>query len=173
MSADLATPTSLHGICDGVDVVLHVYGRGPFRNTDPSRLVRNPGSPTSLTRAAAEDSGGIVLRPHLVVGAGLAPAADLTASTYHATHPAPVTVSTLLRTVATSVSSDSGREPRTIPAPASAAGLLLSGRGSRLAAFGERRLPSLRRYTRYATVLTALAVLTVGVSLTLRSLLTL
>ena len=54
-----------------------------------------------------------------------------------------------------------------------AAGLLLSGGGSRLAALGERRLPSLRRYTRYATVLTALAVLTVGISLTLRSLLTL
>jgi ABC-type nickel/cobalt efflux system permease component RcnA len=54
-----------------------------------------------------------------------------------------------------------------------AAGLLLSGGGSRFAALGERRLPSLRRYTRYATVLTALAVLTVGISLTLRSLLTL
>jgi ABC-type nickel/cobalt efflux system permease component RcnA len=54
-----------------------------------------------------------------------------------------------------------------------AAGLLLSGGGSRFAALGERRLLSLRRYTRYATVLTALAVLTVGISLTLRSLLTL
>ncbi|MFD9333809.1 nickel transporter [Streptomyces sp. NPDC060028] len=54
-----------------------------------------------------------------------------------------------------------------------AAGLLLSGGGSRFAALGERRLPSLRRYTRYATVLTALAVLGVGVSLALRSLLTL
>ncbi|MCP3822925.1 hypothetical protein NLX86_34100 [Streptomyces sp. A3M-1-3] len=54
-----------------------------------------------------------------------------------------------------------------------AAGLLLSSGGSRLAALSERRLPSLRRYTRYATVLTALAVLTVGISLTLRSLLTL
>ncbi|MFD0041879.1 nickel transporter [Streptomyces anulatus] len=54
-----------------------------------------------------------------------------------------------------------------------AAGLLLSGGGSRLAALSERHLPSLRRCTRYATVLTALAVLTVGISLTLRSLLTL
>ncbi|MFH9200517.1 nickel transporter [Streptomyces anulatus] len=54
-----------------------------------------------------------------------------------------------------------------------AAGLLLSGGGSRLAALSERHLPSLRRCTRYATVLTALAVLTVGTSLTLRSLLTL
>ncbi|MER7699448.1 MULTISPECIES: nickel transporter [unclassified Streptomyces] len=54
-----------------------------------------------------------------------------------------------------------------------AAGLLLSSGGSRLAALGERRRPSLRRYTRYATVLTALAVLTVGISLTLRSLITL
>ncbi|MFI7086660.1 hypothetical protein ACIBUR_24065 [Streptomyces anulatus] len=54
-----------------------------------------------------------------------------------------------------------------------AAGLLLSGGGSRLAALSERHLPSLRRCTRYATVLTALAVLIVGTSLTLRSLLTL
>ncbi|MFJ1784917.1 nickel/cobalt transporter [Streptomyces anulatus] len=54
-----------------------------------------------------------------------------------------------------------------------AAGLLLSGGGSRLAALSERHLPSLRRCTRYATVLTALAVLSVGISLTLRSLLTL
>ncbi|MFJ6612772.1 nickel transporter [Streptomyces sp. NPDC091289] len=54
-----------------------------------------------------------------------------------------------------------------------AAGLLLSGGGNRLAALGERRLPSLRRYTRYASLLTALAVLTVGISLTLRSLITL
>lgn len=54
-----------------------------------------------------------------------------------------------------------------------AAGLLLSSSGNRLAALGERRLPSLRRYSRYATVLTALAVLAVGISLTLRSLLTL
>jgi ABC-type nickel/cobalt efflux system permease component RcnA len=53
-----------------------------------------------------------------------------------------------------------------------AAGLLLSGGGSRLAALSERRLPSLRRYTRYAAILTALAVLTVGVSLTLRSVVT-
>ncbi|MEU4173618.1 nickel transporter [Streptomyces sp. NPDC026589] len=54
-----------------------------------------------------------------------------------------------------------------------AAGLLLSGGGSRLAALSERHLPSLRRWTRYGTVLTALAVLTVGISLALRSLLTL
>ncbi|MGQ4718020.1 hypothetical protein ACUN22_30610 [Streptomyces anulatus] len=54
-----------------------------------------------------------------------------------------------------------------------AAGLLLSGGGSRLAALSERHLPSLRRCTRHATVLTALAVLAVGISLTLRSLLTL
>lgn len=54
-----------------------------------------------------------------------------------------------------------------------AAGLLLSGGGSRLAALSERHLSSLRRWTRYGTVLTALAVLTVGISLVLRSLLTL
>ncbi|MFE3600036.1 nickel transporter [Streptomyces sp. NPDC059142] len=52
-----------------------------------------------------------------------------------------------------------------------AAGLLLAGGGGRLAALGERRLPALRRYTPYGAVLTALAVLTVGIGLTLRSLL--
>ncbi|MFJ9884577.1 hypothetical protein ACIQRW_01770 [Streptomyces sp. NPDC091287] len=57
--------------------------------------------------------------------------------------------------------------------PLAAVGLLLSGSGSRLAAPSERHLPSLRRWTRYGTVITALAVLTVGISLTLRSLLTL
>lgn len=36
----------------------------------------------------------------LVVGAGLAPTADLTATVYHATHPAPVTADALLRAVA-------------------------------------------------------------------------
>lgn len=123
-----------------------VYGRGTFRDATPGQLVRNPGSPTSASRAAAEDAvleaGGIVLRPHLVhgpgdvwvvpgiarllgalpgtvegwtsrisrvsvrdlarlvVGAGLAPAADLKATTYHATHPVPVSAATLLRAVA-------------------------------------------------------------------------
>lgn len=48
-----------------------------------------------------------------------------------------------------------------------AAGLLLSSSSGRLASLGEHRLPSLRRYTRYTTVLTAL---TVGIALTLRSL---
>lgn len=51
-----------------------------------------------------------------------------------------------------------------------AAGLLLSGGGSRLAGAVERRLPKWSRYTRYGTLLTALAVLTVGLGLTLRSL---
>ncbi|WP_326807336.1 nickel transporter [Streptomyces sp. NBC_01775] len=51
-----------------------------------------------------------------------------------------------------------------------AAGLLLSGGGSRLAMLGERRLPALRRYMRYGTLLTALAVLLVGLGLVLRSL---
>ncbi|MFI6039511.1 hypothetical protein ACIBBD_36385 [Streptomyces sp. NPDC051315] len=49
-------------------------------------------------------------------------------------------------------------------------GLLLSGGGTRLAHFGERRLPALRRLAPYGTLLTAPAVLTVGVGLTLRSL---
>ncbi|MEV4339872.1 NAD-dependent epimerase/dehydratase family protein [Streptomyces sp. NPDC049590] len=123
-----------------------VYGRGTFRGSRPENLVRRPASPTSRTRAAAEDAvleaGGIVLRPHLVYGAGdkwvgpglarilralpgtvdgwpartsviavtdlarllvgaaLAPARALGASVYHAAHPEPVAVSTLLRTVA-------------------------------------------------------------------------
>lgn len=123
-----------------------VYGRGAFRAARPEDLVRNPGSPTSGSRAHAEDAvlaaGGVVLRPHLVLGdgdrwvvpglarilralpgsvegwaartsvitahdlarlllgAGLAPAGDLTASVYHAAHPVPVTVRTLLSAVA-------------------------------------------------------------------------
>ncbi|TDT35376.1 nucleoside-diphosphate-sugar epimerase [Streptomyces sp. BK208] len=51
-----------------------VYGRGTYRRQRPEELVRNPGSWTSRTRAAAEDAvlsaGGVVLRPHLVYGAG-------------------------------------------------------------------------------------------------------
>jgi nucleoside-diphosphate-sugar epimerase len=114
--ADLTDPTSLRGVCDGVDVVLHcashigdderlteavndhgtralveearragvarvvyvstagVYGRGPFTSALPDELPLAPASPTSRSRAAAErhvlDAGGVVLRPHLVVGAG-------------------------------------------------------------------------------------------------------
>ncbi|MCX4576249.1 NAD-dependent epimerase/dehydratase family protein [Streptomyces sp. NBC_01571] len=129
-----------------------VYGRGTFRGSRPGELTRNPGSPTSRTRAAAEDAvlaaGGIVLRPHLVYGEGdawvvpglarmlstlpgtvdgwpsrtsviavselagllvataLAPAADLTASVYHAAHPEPVAVDALLRAVAACVGID-------------------------------------------------------------------
>lgn len=51
-----------------------------------------------------------------------------------------------------------------------AAGLLLSGGGNRLTTLAERRLPAWSRYTRFGTLLTALAVLTVGLALTLRSL---
>ncbi|QKW25019.1 NAD-dependent epimerase/dehydratase family protein [Streptomyces seoulensis] len=51
-----------------------VYGRGTFHGSRPEQLVRNPGSVTSRTRAAAEDTvlaaGGVVLRPHLVYGEG-------------------------------------------------------------------------------------------------------
>ncbi|MFF3173865.1 nickel transporter [Streptomyces sp. NPDC057900] len=50
------------------------------------------------------------------------------------------------------------------------AGLLLSGGGNRVAALAERRLPALRRYTPYGSVLTAVAVLAVGVGLMLRGL---
>ncbi|WP_018546906.1 NAD-dependent epimerase/dehydratase family protein [Streptomyces sp. LaPpAH-108] len=123
-----------------------VYGRGTFRDAAPEELVRAPGSPTSASRAAAEDAvleaDGIVLRPHLVhgagdvwvvpglvallsalpgdvknwpallsvvsarelgrlvVGTGLAPAADLTRRTYHAAHPVPVAAGRLLGAVA-------------------------------------------------------------------------
>ncbi|MFF1646887.1 hypothetical protein [Streptomyces sp. NPDC058240] len=54
--------------------------------------------------------------------------------------------------------------------PLTSAGLLLSGDGNGLAALGERRLPALRRHTPYGSVLTALAVLAVGIGLTVRSL---
>ncbi|MQY15201.1 hypothetical protein SRB5_53800 [Streptomyces sp. RB5] len=50
------------------------------------------------------------------------------------------------------------------------AGLLLSGGGSRLAQLGERRLPALKRVTPYGSLLTAVAVLAVGLGLTLRAL---
>ncbi|SDO40308.1 Nucleoside-diphosphate-sugar epimerase [Streptomyces sp. cf386] len=114
--ADLADPSSLRGVCDGIDVVLHcashigddelraetvndhgtrafveeatragvarvvyvstaaVYGRGPFTGAPVGELPYAPASATSRTRAAAErhvlDAGGVVLRPHLVLGAG-------------------------------------------------------------------------------------------------------
>lgn len=49
-----------------------VYGRGPFTALVPGRAPLAPGSPTSVTRAAAENhvlaAGGTVLRPHLVYG---------------------------------------------------------------------------------------------------------
>ncbi|MFB7332287.1 NAD-dependent epimerase/dehydratase family protein [Streptomyces adustus] len=51
-----------------------VYGRGTYRRARPQDLARNPQSPTSATRAVAEDAvlaaDGIVLRPHLVHGPG-------------------------------------------------------------------------------------------------------
>ncbi|WP_128428570.1 NAD-dependent epimerase/dehydratase family protein [Streptomyces cyaneus] len=51
-----------------------VYGRGPFTGALPGELPLAPVSPTSRSRAAAErhvlDAGGVVLRPHLVLGAG-------------------------------------------------------------------------------------------------------
>ncbi|MEG3631642.1 NAD-dependent epimerase/dehydratase family protein [Streptomyces poriticola] len=51
-----------------------VYGRGTFRSALPGELERRPLSPTSRTRALAEDvvlaAGGIVLRPYLVYGRG-------------------------------------------------------------------------------------------------------
>lgn len=123
-----------------------VYGRGTYHRARPERLTRRPSSPTSRTRAAAEDTvldaGGIVLRPHLVYGRGdrwvvpglvrllnalpggvpdwnarmsvvsaaelatllvgvaRAPATNLTASVYHASHPRPVTAAALLAAVA-------------------------------------------------------------------------
>ncbi|WP_217208221.1 NAD(P)-dependent oxidoreductase [Streptomyces sp. AC550_RSS872] len=114
--ADLTDPSSLRGVCDGVDVVLHcashigaderlteavndhgtralveeatragvarvvyvstaaVYGQGPFTAAPPGGPPLAPASPTSRSRVAAErhvlDAGGVVLRPHLVLGAG-------------------------------------------------------------------------------------------------------
>jgi 2-alkyl-3-oxoalkanoate reductase len=51
-----------------------VYGRGPFSGEEPGEPPVAPASATSRSRAAAEravlDAGGIVLRPHLVYGAG-------------------------------------------------------------------------------------------------------
>ncbi|GHG93880.1 NAD-dependent epimerase/dehydratase family protein [Streptomyces lanatus] len=51
-----------------------VYGRGPFTDLLPGESVPAPASPTSRSRAAAErhvlDAGGVVLRPHLVLGTG-------------------------------------------------------------------------------------------------------
>ncbi|MGW0145886.1 NAD-dependent epimerase/dehydratase family protein [Streptomyces sp. NPDC003333] len=51
-----------------------VYGRGPFTRAVPAEVPLAPASPTSRARAAAErhvlDAGGIVLRPHLVLGPG-------------------------------------------------------------------------------------------------------
>lgn len=51
-----------------------VYGRGPFRGLTEEQSVVAPSSLLSTTRAAAEqavlEEGGIVVRPHLVLGAG-------------------------------------------------------------------------------------------------------
>ncbi|GHF71462.1 NAD-dependent epimerase/dehydratase family protein [Streptomyces griseosporeus] len=63
----------------GVDRIVYVstasvYGRGTFRRAHPGQLARRPQSPTSRTRAAAEDAvlaaGGIVVRPHVLYGPG-------------------------------------------------------------------------------------------------------
>ncbi|CAL9620444.1 2-alkyl-3-oxoalkanoate reductase [Streptomyces sp. enrichment culture] len=51
-----------------------VYGRGTYRGALPEQLERRPQSPTSRSRAVAEDAvltaGGFVLRPYLVYGRG-------------------------------------------------------------------------------------------------------
>ncbi|MEU8420159.1 NAD-dependent epimerase/dehydratase family protein [Micromonospora sp. NPDC048835] len=51
-----------------------VYGAGPHRGVVEGALTPSPSSPTSTSRLAAEQSvtsaGGVVLRPHLVYGAG-------------------------------------------------------------------------------------------------------
>jgi nucleoside-diphosphate-sugar epimerase len=51
-----------------------VYGQGPHRNVEPEQLTPAPRSPASRSRLAAEETiraaGGVVLRPHLIYGAG-------------------------------------------------------------------------------------------------------
>jgi 2-alkyl-3-oxoalkanoate reductase len=51
-----------------------VYGHGPHRNVEPEQLTPAPRSPASRSRLAAEETvraaGGVVLRPHLIYGAG-------------------------------------------------------------------------------------------------------
>lgn len=51
-----------------------VYGRGPFSNLEERYAAISPASELSRSRAEAEDrvldSGGIVVRPHLVLGEG-------------------------------------------------------------------------------------------------------
>lgn len=51
-----------------------VSGRGPFHRLDEADAPLAPSSPLSASRAAAErlvlDAGGLVVRPHLVLGAG-------------------------------------------------------------------------------------------------------
>lgn len=63
----------------GIDRVVYVstaavYGRGPFRGIDETRAVVAPASELSRSRSDAErfvlDHGGIVVRPHLVLGTG-------------------------------------------------------------------------------------------------------
>ncbi|MEV6166111.1 NAD-dependent epimerase/dehydratase family protein [Streptomyces sp. NPDC052052] len=63
----------------GVTRIVHlstasVYGRGPFTRLRPGEAEPRPASATSRTRAAAEQhvlaAGGVVVRPHLVYGAG-------------------------------------------------------------------------------------------------------
>ncbi|MFI6726745.1 NAD(P)-dependent oxidoreductase [Streptomyces sp. R-74717] len=63
----------------GVARIVHlstasVYGRGPFTRLRPGQAEPDPASVTSLTRAAAEQhvlaAGGVVVRPHIVYGAG-------------------------------------------------------------------------------------------------------
>ncbi|MFB7917658.1 NAD-dependent epimerase/dehydratase family protein [Streptomyces sp. NPDC056061] len=51
-----------------------VYGRGPFTRLRPGGAALAPASATSASRAAAEEhvlaAGGVVVRPHIVYGAG-------------------------------------------------------------------------------------------------------
>ncbi|MFF7635338.1 NAD-dependent epimerase/dehydratase family protein [Kitasatospora sp. NPDC008050] len=63
----------------GVGRIVHlstsaVYGRGPHRGIGVGEVAAAPVSPASRTRLAGEhaalDAGALVLRPHLVVGAG-------------------------------------------------------------------------------------------------------
>jgi nucleoside-diphosphate-sugar epimerase len=74
-TANLVAAAREHGVHRFVYVsTAAVYGRGPFHGVKEHDSVISPASDLSRSRAAAErivlDAGGIVVRPHLVLGDG-------------------------------------------------------------------------------------------------------